>query len=82
MSFPRHAGGNHEPTDAENPHRKYIFHVHGRDAAGKPVLQERFSIVTLLKYMVYLSLPCGDGSVRGSELLKLTFPRKATAHLG
>lgn len=50
---------------------KNVFHVHGRDAAGRPVFQKR--VLTGCLDHVYgqpVSLPCGDGSVRGRELLE------------
>ena len=34
---------------------KNVFHVHGRDAAGRPVFQKRFSRVALIKFMANLS---------------------------
>ncbi len=54
---------------------KNVFHVHGRDAAGRPVFQKRFSLAALVKFMGQpVSLPCGDGSVRGRELLESHVP--------
>ena len=31
-----------------------VFHVHGRDAAGRPVFQKRFSRAALMKFMANL----------------------------
>ena len=43
---------------------KNVFHVHGRDAAGRPVFQKRFSRAALNKfYGQPPQLSCGDGSV-------------------
>jgi len=33
---------------------KNVFQVHGRDAAGRPVFQKRFSWAALVKYMTNL----------------------------
>jgi transposase len=33
---------------------KSVFHVHGRDAAGRPVFQKRFSRAALMKFMANL----------------------------
>ena len=34
---------------------KNVFHVHGRDVAGRPVFQKRFSRAALIKFMANLS---------------------------
>lgn len=49
---------------------KNVFHVHGRDAAGRPVFQKRFSRVALIKFMANLSRCRVGMEVCGRELLE------------
>lgn len=48
---------------------KNVFHVHGRDAAGRPVFQKRFSRVALIKFMANLSRCRGGMEVCGGATI-------------
>jgi len=53
---------------------KNVFHVHGRDVAGRPVFQKRFLRAALVKFMANLSrCPVGMEVCGGADYWSRTF---------